>query len=91
MDESCNCGWKEMNRIKRYALTVAAIFGAQFASIAAANTTQPDPKSNEVLDRVAKIQQESLSQNKAPKFLDNQKISQWNNWSDWQDWSNWYN
>ena len=80
-----------MYRIKHYALTVAAIFGAQLSSIAGANSTQQDASNNEVLNRVAKIQQESQSQNKTPEFLDNQQISQWNNWSDWQDWNNWYN
>jgi hypothetical protein len=79
-----------MYRIKHYALTVAAIFGAQLSS-AAANSTPQDASNNEVLNRVAKIQQESQSQNKTPEFLDNQQISQWNNWSDWQDWNNWYN
>ena len=80
-----------MYRIKHYALTVAAIFGAHLPSIAAANSTSQDASNNEVLNRVAKIQQESQSQNKTPEFLDNPQISQWNNWSDWQDWNNWYN
>jgi len=80
-----------MYRIKHYALTIAAIFGAQLASVADANSTQQGTTNNDVLDRVAKIQQEAQSQNKTPELLENQQISQWYNWSDWQDWNNWYN
>ena len=80
-----------MNRIKHYALTIAAIFGAQLSTVAQSNTTQQEADVNEVLSRVARIQQESQSQNITPEFLENQQISQWNNWSDWQDWNNWYN
>lgn len=81
----------EMHRIKHYVLTIAAIFGVQLSSVAQANLTQQDASSNEVLNRVAKIQQEAQSQNKIPEFLDNQQISQWYNWSDWNNWPNWYN
>jgi hypothetical protein len=80
-----------MTRIKHYVVTIAAIFGAQLSSVALANSTQQDASSNEVLNRVAKIQQEAQSQDKALEFLDNQKISQWYNWNDWNDWQNWYN
>jgi hypothetical protein len=83
-----------MSRIKHYALMIAAIFGAQMPVVSQGNSTQQEAVGNEVLSRVARIQQESQSQNKTPEFLDNQQISQWNNWSDWQDWqdwNNWYN
>lgn len=80
-----------MYRIKHYALTIAALFGAQLASAADANSNPPGTPNNDVLDRVAKIQQEAQAQNKTPESLENPQISQWYNWSDWQDWSNWYN
>ena len=80
-----------MYRIKHYALAIAAIFGAQLSSVVHANSTQLGASNNEVLDRVAKIQQEARSQNNTPELLKNQQISQWSNWSDWQDWNNWYN
>lgn len=80
-----------MYRIKHYVLTVAAIFGAQLSGISGASSAPQDATNNDVLNRVAKIQQESKSQNKTPGVLHNQQISQWYNWSDWQDWNNWYN
>jgi len=80
-----------MYRIKHYALTIAAIFGAQLSSVAQASSTPQDAADNEILNRVAKIQQAAQSQNKMPQFLDNQQISQWYNWPDWQDWQNWQN
>lgn len=80
-----------MNRIKYYALAIAALCGAQLSTVAQGNSTQPEAGSNEILNRVARIQQESRSQNKTPEFMKNQQISQWNNWSDWSDWNNWYN
>ena len=80
-----------MYRIKKYALVIAAIITAQFSAAANAKTTDQDSDSNNVLDRVAKIQHEAQLQEKTPEVLQNQKISQWYNWSNWQNWNNWFN
>ena len=80
-----------MYRFKHYALTIAAIFGAQLSGVAESNSTSLEAGDNHILNRVARIQHESNAQNMEPEFLQNQQISQWYNWSNWQDWNNWYN
>ena len=80
-----------MYRIKHCVLTIAAIFGVQLSSSVQANTPGQDTDNNEILDRIAKIQQESQAQGESPKFIESPRISQWNNWSDWQNWQNWQN
>jgi hypothetical protein len=85
-------------KLKKFVLNVLAGFVSVCASMFALGTTAPPEKTgNELLNRVARVQQVMESQAVPSNKKEKPKLAQWynwpnwGNWNDWRDWPNWNN
>ena len=86
-----------MKHLKHIVLAFAALLGITALSGAKSSVSPSATSTDNILDRVAKIQQEIKNQDASQNILDDLRITQWNNWPNWPDWNdfnnwgNWYN